>query len=230
MVKTPGTCRRISLLCTKHSSTNKLDNSETSATTTMNKAKRLSAKSMSQSRKSVLEVDDERSEPTMVPPSSSASAVQRAEARSQQHPSSNLALVSHHPRRAQQGVCGSACRRAGTGGELHAYSRELIGAKRWSLPHAKEQLVPKLPELHFSSYMLRCLDAFFTQCAKLCNKWQIITDRVWFQSGSEAEGQTGPGMRSWIIGDACAVTNGTRCTRAEEARGQMDPLPEMNYL
>ena len=49
MVKTPGTCRRISVLCTKHSSTNKLDNSDTTATTTMNKAKRMSAKSMSHS-------------------------------------------------------------------------------------------------------------------------------------------------------------------------------------
>lgn len=52
MVKTPGTCRRISVLWTKHSSTNKLDNSETIATTTMNKAKMISAKSMSHSRKS----------------------------------------------------------------------------------------------------------------------------------------------------------------------------------
>lgn len=54
MVKTPGTWRRISVLWMKHSSTNKLDNSETTATTMMNKAKRISAKSMSHSRKSAL--------------------------------------------------------------------------------------------------------------------------------------------------------------------------------
>lgn len=107
MVKTPGTCRRISVLWTKHSSTNKFDNSETTPTTTIKSAKRISAKSMSHSGKRPLglpahAVDDEHLNPTMVlsagssaaldnvtsapsasvrapSPHSSASAVQRAE-------------------------------------------------------------------------------------------------------------------------------------------------------
>lgn len=72
MVKTPGTCRRISVLWMKHSSTNKLDNNEMIATTTMNKAKMISAKSMSHSRKSSVAlpapvVADKNLESTMVP-------------------------------------------------------------------------------------------------------------------------------------------------------------------
>lgn len=68
MVNTPGTCRRISVLWTKHSSTNKLDKSETTATTTMKKAQMISAKSMSHSRECApgLPVDKERLSPTMV--------------------------------------------------------------------------------------------------------------------------------------------------------------------
>lgn len=50
MVNTPGTCRRISLLWMKHSNTSKFDNKETIATTTMNKANRISAKSISHFR------------------------------------------------------------------------------------------------------------------------------------------------------------------------------------
>lgn len=107
MVKTPGTCRRISVLWTKHSSTNKFDNSETTPTTTIKSTKRISAKSMSHSGKRLLRlpahaVDEEHLKPTMVlsvgssaaldnvtsaapasvrapSPHSSASAVQRAE-------------------------------------------------------------------------------------------------------------------------------------------------------
>lgn len=50
MVNTPGTCRRISLLWTKHSNTSKFDNKETIATTTTNNANRISAKSISHFR------------------------------------------------------------------------------------------------------------------------------------------------------------------------------------
>ena len=56
MVKIPGTCRRISVLWTKHSSTSKFDNNDTIATTTINNAKIISAKSISHFRKSTLGV------------------------------------------------------------------------------------------------------------------------------------------------------------------------------
>jgi hypothetical protein len=52
MMNIPGTCRRISVLWTKHSSTSKFDNNETIATTIMNNAKIISTKSMSHFEKS----------------------------------------------------------------------------------------------------------------------------------------------------------------------------------
>lgn len=100
MVKTPGTCRRISVLWTKHSSTNKFDSSETTATTTMNKAKMISAKSMSHSGKSAVGlpapvVDGERLKSTMV---TRRSSLQRINLNLNPRVSARAAVLSNFPR------------------------------------------------------------------------------------------------------------------------------------
>lgn len=101
MVKTPGTCRRISVLWTKHSSTNKFDNSETTATTTMNKAKRISAKSMSHSGKCPLGlpvVDVKHLKSTMVTRRSSPQLLPKNSFQLNPRASTRAAVLSQLPR------------------------------------------------------------------------------------------------------------------------------------
>lgn len=59
--------------------------------------------------------------------------------------------------------------------------------------------------------------------------WEFLVSPALIKINVDLEAN--PRTCSWIIGDASAVTKWNQVhTRTGEARGQIDPFPEMNYL